>query len=65
MSRCLTFLRQNKGAALAFYSRLRQHVSLATVVKLAAMLMRCVFTAALKDKVLLMTTVGWWESFMP
>lgn len=51
VARCLTFLRQSKGAALAFYSRLRDHVSLPTVVKLAAMLLRCVFTAALKDKV--------------
>jgi hypothetical protein len=50
VARCLTFLRQSKGAALAFYSRLRDHVSLSTVVKLAAMLLRCVFTAALKEK---------------
>jgi hypothetical protein len=45
VSRCLTVLEQNKAAALAFYSRMGDHVSVGHVVKLAVMLLRCVFAA--------------------
>lgn len=50
MSRCLTLLSQSKPAALAFYSRLREHVGLGPVARLIAMLLKCVF-AALADQV--------------
>ena len=45
VSRCLTFLSQSKPAALAFYGRLRDHVSLGAVARLAVMLLKCVAAA--------------------
>ena len=64
VSRCLTFLSQNKEAALAFYGSLRAHVSLSHVTKLAAMLLKVVFAAAGKPQVSYEATHLRWSSYL-
>lgn len=49
VSRCLTLLSQDEGAATAFYSRLHQHAGVPSASKIIAMLARCVLMAARAD----------------
>lgn len=46
VSRCLTLLSQDEGAAVAFFSRLHKTVGVPSAAKVIAMLVRCVLVAA-------------------
>lgn len=46
VSRCLTLLSQDEGAATAFYSRLHEHTGVPSAAKMFAMLLRCAVVAA-------------------
>lgn len=46
VSRCLTLLSQDEGAATAFYARLHQHAGVPSAAKVIAMLVRVVLVAA-------------------
>ncbi|CAM9531234.1 unnamed protein product [Ectocarpus fasciculatus] len=46
VSRCLTLLSQDEGAAVAFYSRLHQNAGVPSAAKVIAMLVRCILVAA-------------------
>ena len=46
VSRCLTLLSQDEGAATAFYSRLYEHAGVPSAAKVFAMLLRCAVVAA-------------------
>ncbi|CAM9742427.1 unnamed protein product, partial [Pylaiella littoralis] len=48
VSRCLTLLSQDEGAAVAFFSRLHQNAGVPSAAKVIAMLVRCVLVAARK-----------------
>lgn len=46
VSRCLTLLSQDEGAAVAFFSRLHQNAGVPSSAKMIAMLVRCILVAA-------------------
>lgn len=46
VSRCLTLLSQDEGAAVAFFSRLHKIAGVPSAAKMIAMLVRCVLVAA-------------------
>ncbi|CAM9302189.1 unnamed protein product, partial [Ectocarpus sp. 4 AP-2014] len=46
VSRCLTLLSQDEGAAVAFFSRLHQNAGVPSSAKMIAMLVRCILVVA-------------------
>ncbi|CAN0076673.1 unnamed protein product, partial [Ectocarpus sp. 12 AP-2014] len=46
VSRCLTLLSQDEGAAVAFFSRLHQNAGVPSSAKIIAMLVRCILVVA-------------------